>query len=116
MVASVFEVTGRTGMTVAHSSVTSATASGSDLGGMTSNPLSAAATTGRLVMSFVGAGVGGAGAMSPETGWNQIGVVDAGGPVSSSAYWRKNFTGTTFTVTDLGNEAGMAGMILVEFN
>lgn len=120
----VIEVTGRTGMTLAHSSVT--TGHGIGYGGnidtITSAALSGAATTGRLCIAFAGGDTEETvGTFGDVSGWTKFAVMDNIFPSTLNTvgafYWRNNFTGTTITIPDLGG-AGVhtAGLILTEWN
>lgn len=122
----VVELTGMTGLSLAHSSVKgqAAVGFGSFLSTITSNPLSAAATTGRVCLAFAaGAATAAASpsqAYADVAGWNKIGVqkttFGAGSPFCTGAvYWRKDFTGTTITIPGLGIGTYEAGVLLAEF-
>jgi hypothetical protein len=112
----VYEVTGVTGMNLVHSSGKMATS----VDTITSNALSGSAANGNLSMAFAAATVLDTGAMSLQSGWQRIGVQDiayssGNYAVTGAAYWRKDFTGTTFTISDLGNSVQNAGVLLTEY-
>lgn len=125
----VFEVTGKKGLTLVQSSITMnhAVPFGGTIDTLTTNPLPNPATNGNLVMGFTGclAGSTTAGQTSPlaaVNGWFQNGHMfvlgsHSGAPQPTGClYWRKNFTGTGFTIGDLGNGVGNAGVLLTEFS
>jgi len=121
----VYELTGMTGLSLAHSSAKaqSITSFGATLSSITSNNLSAAATTGRVCMAFAaGASTApvGPNPYGNVTGWNKTGVqpttMHSGFPfVTGAVYWRKDFTGTNITIPSLGVDTYSAGVLLAEF-
>jgi hypothetical protein len=122
----VIEIPNRLGMTLAHSSTKVADGGYSAMSTITSNPLSAAATTGRLCLALA------AGSCAPGSGytpayyadvvnWTKMGASkytpDPNNLYATGAmYWRNNFTGTTITVPGLGPGTLEAGVILTEWN
>lgn len=115
----VYEITGVTGMTLAHSVATMKHAAGS-IDNITTGALSGAATNGNLSMAFAACDDNDNGAPGLVSGWEQIGVqninMSPGNPaVTGAMYWRKDFTSTTFTIPDLGTDVSVAGVLLTEF-
>jgi hypothetical protein len=96
---------------------------GNTLSTITSNNLSAAATTGRVCMAFAaGAAVSapGSAAYGNVAGWTRTGVQNttfsASNPFCTGAvYWNKTFTGTNITIPSLGTGTYCAGVLLAEF-
>ena len=120
----VFEVTG--GASLAQVKYAPSTAYNPAFGGtvssITSGTLSSAATNGNLVMAFL-AGTSPTttdNVMGNQSGWNKIGVAShiyttSSPGVVGATYWRKDFTGTSMSLTSLGAGISPAGLLLCEF-
>lgn len=117
MAATVVELTGVTGLTLAKPAVVStaghSTAFGAFTSTITTGTLSSAATSGHLVMLFVSYQHDEFGTIGVPSGWNVLG--NRRDPKTSTAVlWRTNFTGTSVTLSDLGPTKNIV-TILCEF-
>jgi hypothetical protein len=90
---------------------------------ITSGNLSSAAANGNLVMAFC-AGTSPTttdNVLGNQAGWTKMGVIShiysTGSPgVVGASYWRKDFTGTNMSLTNLGTGISPAGLLLCEFS
>lgn len=122
----VFELTGKTGVTLAKAAVismahNSAFGSG-EVTTLTSGALASAATTGNLVCAFLAGRHYTVGPMgAAPSGWQMLGnnydpvsFADTGEMVAAML-WRKDFTGTSLTFNHWNPNTQVVGMILCEF-
>ena len=117
MSANVVEITGKTSLTLAQPAVQSASGHQNgfnvSVNTVTSGTLAAPATSGNLVMLFVGWNHEARGGLTAPDGWNILGNnVDTRS--SSATMWRKDFTGRSVTVPSMGPQCSVVVTILVE--